>query len=326
MKAIFGKAGGQVMVLYVGVLAVLLGAIGLCTDVGIMYMNWQQLQKAADAAVLAGANYLPSDPSTAISTASAWPLNNSVLASEIASGPTVDPTNTQISITLKRTVPYNFAQVLGMVSNDVVVTATAQVQNLGGAGGNHLIPVGFACPTPPCTSVGENILLPGEVAGPPGKSAVSPGNWGLLQFDDGQSYNGSHFKSSLVNGYQGTAPILLGTNSGVSGAQSNTGNDVNKQTQPGLTDRYNAGSLTLPLPSPMTAADFADPRIIEIPMISGWPPGTATVDVTGFITAVLVPDGSGGFYAQVVSISLSEQVGGGGGGPSTGTTAPVLIQ
>jgi len=329
MKKILGKPRGQVMVLYAGVLAVLLGAIGLCTDVGLMYMNWQQLQKAADAAVLAGANYLPADPATAISTATAWPSNNSALASEIVSGPTVDstnPTGPTISITLKRTVPYNFAKVLGMVSNDVQVTATAQVQNLGGAGGNHLVPVGFACPTPPCTSVGENILLPGEAAGPAGKNAVSPGNWGLLQFDDGQTYNGSHFKSALVNGYQGTAPILLGTNSGVNGAQSNTGNDVNKQTQPGLSDRYNAGSLTLPLPSPMTAADFADPRIIEIPMISAWPNGTAIVDVTGFITAVLVPDGNGGFYAQVVSISLSEQVGGGGGGTSTGTTAPVLIQ
>jgi Flp pilus assembly protein TadG len=324
-KRVFGKSHGQVMVLYAGVVAVLLAAVGLCTDVGLMYINWQQLQKAADAAVLAGANYLPKDPATAISTAQAWPANNSSSAAEIVGAPSVTAANTKISITLKRTVPYNFAKVLGMTSADVQVTATAQVQNLGGAGGNHVIPVGFACATPPCTSPGENILLPGEVAGPPGKSAVSPGNWGLLQFDDGQMYNGSHFKASLIKGYQGTAPILLGTNSGVSGAQSNTGVDVLKQTQPGLTSRYTAGSLTLPLPTPMTAADFADPRIIEIPMISAWPSGTKTVDVTGFITAVLVPDGSGTLYAQVVSISLSEQVGS-GGGPSTGTTAPVLIQ
>src|SRR5258707_10846483 len=106
-KRVIGKSRGQVMVLYAGVVAVLLGAIGLCTDVGLMYMNWQQLQKAADAAVLAGANYLPGDPATAISTATAWPLNNSVVASEIVSGPTVDPTDKKISITLKRTVPYN---------------------------------------------------------------------------------------------------------------------------------------------------------------------------------------------------------------------------
>jgi Flp pilus assembly protein TadG len=325
MKKIFGKSRGQVMVLYAGVIAVLLGAVGLCTDVGLMYFNWQQLQKAADAAVLAGANYLPQDPATAISTAQAWPSNNSALTSEIVGTPTVNAADTTISITLKRTVPYNFAQVLGLVSNDVQVTATAAVQGIGGAGGNHVVPVGFACANPgnsPCTHPGNNITLPGEIAAPPGKTMVSPGNWGLLQLPDNQKYNGSSFETALANGYEGTAPLLLGTASDVS---SNTGNDVNKQTQPGLGDRYKAGTLTLPLPSPMTAADFNDPRIIEIPMISAWPNGTGTVDITGFITAVLVPDGSGTYYAQVVSISLAEQVGS-QNAPDTGTLAPVLIQ
>jgi Flp pilus assembly protein TadG len=325
MKKKFGKSRGQVMVLYAGVVAVLLGAVGLCTDVGLMYMNWQQLQKAADAAVLAGANFLPDDPATAISTAQAWPLNNSVLASEIVSGPTVDPTDKTISITLKRTVPYNFAQVLGLVSNDVQVTAKAAVQGIGGAGGNHVVPVGFACVDPghsPCTHPGNNITLPGEIAGPPGKTMVSPGNWGLLQLPDGQKYNGNGFETAIANGYEGTAPILLGT---VSNISSNTGDDVKKQTQPGLGDRYTAGKLTLPLPSPMTAADFADSRIIEIPMVSAWGDGTKPMDITGFITAVLVPDGSGTYYAQVVSISLAEQVGS-TDAPDTGTLAPVLIQ
>jgi hypothetical protein len=325
MNKILRKPSGQVMVLYAGIVAVLLGAVGLCTDVGIMYINWQQLQKAADAAVLAGANYLPGDPATAISTATAWPSNNSALASEIVSGPTVDPTNTKISITLKRTVPYNFAQALGLVSSDVQVTAIAAVEGVGGAGGNHVIPVGFACANPgasPCTHPGNNITIPGEIAAPPGKTMVSPGNWGLLSFNDGQNYNGGHFEATLSTGYEGTGPILLGTSSNV---QSNTGNDVNRQTQPGLTDRYNSGSLTLPLPSPMTAADFNDPRIIEIPMVSDWGSGNKTMDITGFITAVLVPDGSGTFYAQVVSISLAEQVGS-LGAPGTGTLAPVLIQ
>src|SRR5258708_38695936 len=158
-KTVFGKSRGQAMVLYAGSVGVFAGAFGLCTDVGIMYMNWQQLQKAADAAVLAGANYLPGDPATAVSTATAWPLNNSVLASEIASGSTVDPTNKKISITLKRTVPYNFAKVQGLVSNDVQGRETSEDQNLGGAGGNHLMPVGFCCITPPCHSVGKIILL-----------------------------------------------------------------------------------------------------------------------------------------------------------------------
>jgi Flp pilus assembly protein TadG len=326
MRKISGKSRGQVMVLYAGVVAVLLGAVGLCTDVGLMYFNWQQLQKAADAAVLAGANYLPGDPTTAISTAQAWPLNNSVLATEIVGTPSVTAGNTKISITLKRTVPYNFAQVLGMVSNDVQVTATAAVQGVAGAGGDHVVPVGFTCANPgtnPCASPGDKIITPGENGAPPGTYKLSPGNWGGLGFSDGQTYTGSNFADAVQNGYEGTTPILLGTASGVI---TTTGNDVNNFGPKGLAARYKAGSLTLPLPSPMTASDFNDPRIIEIPMVASWPQGKSqVVDITGFITAILVPDGNGTYYAQVVSISLSDQVGS-SGAPNTGTLAPVLVQ
>jgi len=289
-------------------------------------MNWQQLQKSADAAVLAGANYLPGDPATAISTAQAWPLNNSVLASEIVSGPTVDPTDKTISITLKRTVPYNFAKVLGMVSSDVQVTATAAVQGIGGAGGGHVVPIGFTCANPgsaPCASPGDHIITPGENGAPPGTYKLSPGNWGGLGFGDGQQYTGQHFADAVQNGYEGKTPILLGTASGVI---TTTGNDVNNFGPTGLAARYAAGSLSLPLPSPMTAADFSDPRLIEIPMVASWPTGkSAVVDITGFITAILVPDGHGTYYAQIVSISLADQVGS-TTAPDTGTLAPVLIQ
>lgn len=328
MKTIFGKRRGQVMVLYAGVLAVLLGAIGLCTDVGIMYMNWQQLQKAADAAALAGANYLPSDSTTAISTATNWPVNNfQVLSTEIVGAPTVNGTNTQISITLKRTVPYNFAQVLGLVSNDVQVTAVAAIENTGGAvgspGGGHLIPVGFTCPNPvtsPCTTPGEDIAMPGET----NPTKITPGNWGGLQYPDNQKYTGSNFSGPVQNGYEGSTPILLGS---VSGVNSVTGNDVNNFAPSGFDARYKAGSLTPPLPSPLTAADLADPRIVEIPMVQTFGDGKSIIslDITGFITAILVPDGQGGYFAQVLSISLSNQIAQ-QGAPTTGTTTPVLIQ
>ncbi len=59
MKRIFDKSRGQMMVLYSAALAfALAGAVALCTDVGVMYMDWQHMQKIADAAALAGANYL----------------------------------------------------------------------------------------------------------------------------------------------------------------------------------------------------------------------------------------------------------------------------
>jgi putative Flp pilus-assembly TadE/G-like protein len=327
MNKILRKPSGQVMVLYAGIIAVLLGAVGLCTDVGLMYINWQQLQKAADASALAGANYLPGDSSTAISTAQNWPVNNfSVLSTEIVGTPSVNAGNSQLSITLKRTVPYNFGKALGLTSADVQVTAIAAIEGSGGAvgspGGSHLVPVGFECADPagsPCASPGDDITLPGEAA----NTKKTPGNWGGLQYLDGQKYTGSHFSDAVQNGYEGSTPVLLGT---VSGLSPVTGNDVNNFAPSGLTARYNTGTLTLPLPTPMTAANLSDPRLIEIPMVQTFGNGKSiTLNVTGFITALLVPDGKGAYYGHVLSISLNDQIGS-LGAPSTGTTTPVLIQ
>src|ERR1700737_167526 len=49
---------GQMAVVMTFAIATLLGAMALGTDVGVMYFNWVQLQKGADAAALAGAVYL----------------------------------------------------------------------------------------------------------------------------------------------------------------------------------------------------------------------------------------------------------------------------
>src|SRR5260370_19956554 len=46
---------GQMVVVMTFAMATLLGAMALCTDVAVLYYNWVQLQKGADAAALAGA-------------------------------------------------------------------------------------------------------------------------------------------------------------------------------------------------------------------------------------------------------------------------------
>ena len=50
MKGIFKHSKGQMMVLFAGIIATLLGAIALCTDVAVMYVNSIQVQKAVDTA------------------------------------------------------------------------------------------------------------------------------------------------------------------------------------------------------------------------------------------------------------------------------------
>ena len=53
---------GQFLVMFTLVLPALLASIGLAADLGILYLNWTVLQKAADTAALAGATYLAPSP------------------------------------------------------------------------------------------------------------------------------------------------------------------------------------------------------------------------------------------------------------------------
>jgi Flp pilus assembly protein TadG len=68
--------GGQVLPIFAVMSVVLLGAAALITDVGWMWANQQRMQRAADAGALAGAIYLPGNPSLAFSTARAETAKN----------------------------------------------------------------------------------------------------------------------------------------------------------------------------------------------------------------------------------------------------------
>ena len=50
---------GQTLVLFVIVAVVLIGSVAIVTDVSWLWVNQQRMQRAADAAALAGAIYLP---------------------------------------------------------------------------------------------------------------------------------------------------------------------------------------------------------------------------------------------------------------------------
>src|ERR1700730_928244 len=59
-----GLSKGQIAVIMTLCLPVLIGIIGFGADFGVLYFNWVQLQKAADAAALAGASQLTGDTAT----------------------------------------------------------------------------------------------------------------------------------------------------------------------------------------------------------------------------------------------------------------------
>src|ERR1039457_4639715 len=76
---------------------------------------------------LLGANYLPDNPSQALTTANQLAQNNGVKAGEIVST-SVAADNLSISIKLQRTVPYFLAKVLGLSNGIVTTAATATPQ------------------------------------------------------------------------------------------------------------------------------------------------------------------------------------------------------
>jgi hypothetical protein len=89
------------------------------------YVNWMRLQKAADAAAIAGANYLPQDPALAINTARTYVRLNGVSTGEIISA-AISPDQHQITIKLMRRLPFYLTGVaIGFHNRRIVVTGKA---------------------------------------------------------------------------------------------------------------------------------------------------------------------------------------------------------
>jgi Flp pilus assembly protein TadG len=115
------------MVIMALVSVTLVGAMALGTDVAVLYYNWMQLQKAADAAALAGADYLPKYGADAAAKNATTYLADNGVASPDTFSATPQAGNTQMLVTASRTVPYYFARVLGLTSGTVSVTALATI-------------------------------------------------------------------------------------------------------------------------------------------------------------------------------------------------------
>jgi hypothetical protein len=210
MKGRTGFSRGQMLVLFTLVLPVLLGAIGLGADIGILYFNWVQLQKAADSAALAGAQYLaspaPSPQSAptpgvgcpaggdqvadAQSAACTYATYNGAQSSEVTSTvpapnpPASVPAGAEtIQVVLNRpNVPTYFLRFVGLSSLGVKTQAVAMAPTCINQAGNGLFPIGM-----------PNVL-PGGINlndVPPSGTQVtlvegtSPGNWEWLNIPPG---------------------------------------------------------------------------------------------------------------------------------------------
>jgi hypothetical protein len=215
---------GQILVLFTLVLPVLLAVMGLGTDLGLLYFNWSILQKSADSAALAGAEYLianpapPTPPATASgcpayasgdtvggpkSVACTYATFNGAKSSEFTPNvPAPNPPNgisPTIRVVLDRpNLPTYFLRFVGLGRFDVKAQATAVGPTAVKSVGNGMFPVGM-----PQSPSNQNCLNPSQPSNCFGTvfsltADYSPGNTGFLNIPSG--FVGSNTPGSAPHG------------------------------------------------------------------------------------------------------------------------------
>lgn len=116
---------GQAMILFALVFVVLCGFAAFVIDIGRVSIEKTDLQNAADAAALAGAQDLPS-ASTAKNTAIHYAELNGVDSSNVTATSPYNGDSAKIEVVCTQTVEYTFARVLGFTTTEVSARAVAE--------------------------------------------------------------------------------------------------------------------------------------------------------------------------------------------------------
>ncbi|MGH7935351.1 MAG: TadG family pilus assembly protein [Candidatus Binataceae bacterium] len=291
--------------------------MALSIDVAVMYFNWMTLQKAADAAVFAGAGYLPQMPDAAVTTANGYASANGVHAGEIVSTE-VTANNTRISIRVQRSVPYFFGKILGLTSALVSASATALVPGppstigtdgsstyCGDTGQCGLVPIGLDYTTP---------YMPGQAV-TLNQGQVGPGNWGSLALG---GVGGDDLRTNIANGFSG--PISIND-----WIDTEPGKKVGPIDQ-GFSDRTLAGQLADPTGTFQTHA-LSDARVIIVPMVD-WnnPNGRSQVQVKAFAALWLVGANGGTINAYFITQVVANSTGSATAPNDGAQSLPIVIQ
>jgi Flp pilus assembly protein TadG len=310
---------GQIAVILGLIMPVLVGAISLVTDIGVMYYNHLEMQKAADAAVLAGASVLSDQGSSAaIGTAQQYAEMNGIGASEIVST-TVASGNTSITLAANRTLPYMFGRVLGLTNATIGVTASAAPQyppttvnaptQTASAGGDNngntgsygtstgqyeLLPIGLNSTT--TYIAGSKITLQ--------QGQIQPGNWDLLALG---GVGGNNLRNNIADGYGGMVSVS-------DWVTTEPGKKVGPVDQ-GVQDRLNTANSVDP-GGTYSSHTATDPRLVVLPVVNWAGQGRTSVQVVSFAT-LWIDSYSGG---QISAHMISNVIPGTFGNPNS--TAP----
>ena len=129
---------GQAVVLFALVFVVLCVFAAMAIDIGIVSVKKGQMQNAADAAALAGAQNLP-NASAATNSAIQFAELNGIESSETTVTYPYNGDSTKIEVVCTRSVDYTFARILGFTSSSVSVRAVAEKIGIGGGTFNYTV-------------------------------------------------------------------------------------------------------------------------------------------------------------------------------------------
>jgi hypothetical protein len=119
---------GQALVMFILMSVVMIGAVAIVTDIAWAWYGQQRMQRAADAAALAGAIYLPGNAAAAYSAAQAESTRNGFTngAGGVTVTPLKDPLNARrLIVTVSGPVGSFFARALGINQFSIGATSRA---------------------------------------------------------------------------------------------------------------------------------------------------------------------------------------------------------
>ena len=325
---------GQIAGLLAGIIVILIGALSLATDVAIMYVNWQRMQMVADAAALAGANYLAgytfsgtpasgcgSEPDAATTVACNYAANNGLNAASLT---ITEPTSSTIQVVAQKTgLSYYFARLLGLNTYTVSASATAGTGGSVGTVTQGLFPMGLQC-TSPCSlsslDPGQSVAFGSKFAG-----GLAPGNWQWLDPTGGSGGGTSALSSAIANGAS-TSFTIGGTIDSEPGNKGNSGPVKSAMAQrvnscPSIADPCGGGKNPSDIPPD-------DPCLVTVPAVDFQGcNGNCSLTIQGFAEIYLEADTtstsiSGCFVQAVAADTLAVS-----GAPALGAlSVPKLLQ
>lgn len=367
-------AKGQIVALFTIILPVLLGVMALGADFSIIYFNWAMVQKAADAAALAGASQLTGVSGSAgtvqpavVNYVNGYACMNGVSdpnnssTTPVACTPATHPggftdqiaftnvTDTQVSVGIKRTVPYFFGKLIGLNTAGVAAKATAAILPPGTVP-TGMFPIGLPCKKP-CNNLNDLLTGLSSLNNQAGSGNVTlgskfiisdlwnqaaPGNYGWL--DVGQGNGAKALGSVLQSGSSGSYNVSNSsscTSSTCLSPAPGVGKGNAGPAQSGLNARLSScGTSYDPCASGNNGAVpnslCSDPCLVTIPVVdyTGCSGSSCNMPIEGFAQMYLEKDSSTTSGIDVCIVTSNNCTGAEGSGSAKNygsLAAPLLI-